>query len=155
MERKLPTTLMRMLDVTTQRAVSQYYECLLYDWRHQGDEVSRHRAWLILGGRALSVPDRFWTNVCVVCERRGSIVPHHRQGPSIPIEALCKQCGRHVCHDCLLKVPGSMPLRFREDPTATPVASEGSGDPGFCSRECWLAAGSPKEDEELGLDGAA
>lgn len=141
MERRLSTTLMRMLDMDSQKAVSQYYECLLYDWRHQGDEVSQHRAWLIQGGRALSIPDRFWTNVCASCDRHGAIVPHHRQGPTIPIVAQCKQCDRYVCHDCMLKVPGSVPLRFREDT--------------FCSYECWTSACAPKEEEELEKEAAS
>ena len=132
--RHLSTTRLSALDQTSQEAVSHYYDCLLNDAKMCGVRETAQAVIIVRGG-ALSIPERFWTHRCCRCERRGSVVPNRGSwSMSIPISWKCRGCGQYVCHNCTLTVPGSAPLRFREDT--------------LCSVECWEKIGAPREEEE-------
>ena len=75
-------------------------------------------------------------NVCVRCHAVGSVPPKHDpHAAPLPILWKCQGCGGFVCHGCTLTVPGSVPLRFRQET--------------LCSEACWEKMGSPREEEEM------
>ena len=129
------TTRLSLLDDESRRAVTCFYECLLHDNQLGGGETKEGvLALVILNGGGLSIPERFWTHRCCQCQCTGAVIHRSLAGPSLPIDWTCRVCDRYVCHNCTLTVPGSVPLRFREET--------------LCSEECWKKIGSPREEEE-------
>ena len=131
--RSLSSVLSATMAPEDRKAILAYYEAMLWE-RDTGGVEGRRIAVAMQRGQIVDVPDVYWTNVCCRCEGRGFVVPRSRTGTLLPVDWKCEGCGRFVCHHCTLTVPGSVPVRFREET--------------LCSRECWEKIGSPVEEEE-------
>lgn len=93
-------------------------------------------------GRFVVRVRRGWTeearcleHVCCRCGARGSVINRHigrdRERDVQRITWKCEGCGRFVCFNCTLTVPGSIPLEFR--------------DKTLCSEGCWEKVGKPDD----------
>lgn len=134
--RHLHSTVLRStMDPADRRAILAYFKAMAWE-RSTGGVEARRIVHELQMGRGMDIPERYWTHVCCRCGEQGAVVPQNYTSTVLPIDWTCKGCGQFVCHNCTLTVPGSVPLRFREDT--------------LCSEECWRKIGAPREEEEGG-----
>lgn len=63
-------------------------------------------------------------NECCQCHRRG-VVGVTETNAGVPITWKCLICGRYVCIDCALRIPGSVPPELDEDTLCSERCREG------------------------------
>lgn len=135
--RKMSSVLRAAMPPADRLAVLAFYDNVCWE-RETGGVAARAIVSLMQSGKVVEIPERYWTHVCCRCQGRGAVIPRNRAGTVLPIDWKCRGCEKFVCHNCTLTVPGSVPLRFREDT--------------LCSEECWRKIGAPREEEEQTAD---